>query len=922
MRSELFINGTVVDLKSEFGCAITYAISDIKKPETRNGSYSKTVTLPGTKTINALLTHIYDVNYDIQTSGIVNFVPDFNPNLKASVHVYTDGLLQFTGYMRLMNIVRSQADLQRMDYEVTLIGEVSTIYQVMSDNKLSDIDLSSLNHTYSKSVQKATWTNTNYGDGYVYPMINYGGVVANSWDVNNFYPAVYAKTIVDAIFSDAGWVYDSTFFDSAFFKRMIIPYAGDKFTVTADQASDRYFSSSLSTIITDSITLAPATTIVSQTEDPVIFDTELSDPTNQYNPATGYFTAANSGYYEFYSSGVCKATATSNCVFASLQSCQVTIQVKTTGSSTATYPVAGTGNFQTSTTTVSTGVDIYSKTLSGVTQTFYMQAGDTARVSVLQTMSFNMGSTGDFDFSISAGSVFFNRITNTQIVDGNALDMASWLPTDIRQADFLTSIFRTFNLYVEPDRSQPNKLKIETEPNFYESGTTRDWTLKLDVSRPFTSTPMGALDWLRYKVKYADDTDYWNKLYKDKFKETYGEKNVDVVNDFLKNTSVNEVIFAATPLIGSASHDRIIPEIYTLTNAGVQQPVRSKLRLLYWGGALNTVTGWTYTSAISGSSAETVYPYAGHLDNPYSPTVDLSFGVPREIYFANPYGTTTYTNNNLYNQYHSVYIEEITDRNSKIVTGHFRLNPLDIFKLSFRDIIYIDGQNYRLNKVIDYDPTSASVTKVELLKIKRVPAFEFSLLNLTFTFGETIGRDSAPGHGGNVGAGDLDNSSSNLTVGRDNYISETGTGISVSGNSNRIGNNTYNCSVFNSSGVCISDGCQNVSVIGTNNITITESNVSYLNGIRISGDAEWNTLGATQTISDTGKYLVSTAITITLTPSALRSGDRFVFKKTDSGTTTTISGGGVNIDGAATTTLTTQYQSVTIEYDGTQFYIV
>jgi len=37
--------------------------------------------------------------------------------------------------------------------------------------------------------------------------------------------------------------------------------------------------------------------------------------------------------------------------------------------------------------------------------------------------------------------------------------------------------------------------------------------------------------------------------------------------------------------------------------------------------------------------------------------------------------------------------------------------------------------------------------------------------------------------------------------------------------------------------------------------------------------------------------------------------------------TTTISGGGVNIDGAATTTLTTQYESKTIEYNGTQFYI-
>lgn len=927
IRSELIINGTRVDLKSEFGCAITYAIADIKKPETRNGSLSKTVKLPGTKTINNLLTNIYDINYDIQTSGAINFTPDFNPNLKASVYVYTDGLLQFSGYMKLLNINRDQADLERKEYEVLLIGEVATIYSVIADGKLSDLDLSAYDHTYNKATQQATWTNTNYGTGYVYPMINYGGIPANTWAVENFYTAIYIKTIVDAIFSDAGWVYSSTFFDSALFKRLVLPFAGDKLTITAASIAARLFSASLSGNIDDSVVISSTSIGDSVSEDPVLFNAESSDPSNQFDTGTGIFTATNAGYYDFYTSGTYSCSATTDTTFSTSANFSIQLAIKVvSGATTSTYPIGGFNGLTPAFNPA--GSNLYSQSIQGISQTIYMNAGDTANLTSLQNIAHASGASGTINFRIASGAVFKNRITNTAIVDGNSLSMSSVLPPDIRQADFLTAIFRTFNLYVEPDRSQPNKLIIETETDFYESGSTRDWSLKLDVSRPVTITPMGALDALRYVLKYSDDTDFWNKTYKDKFKETYGQKNVDIVNDFLKNVNTNEVMFAATPLVGSASHDRIIPEIYTLTNAGVQQPIKSKLRLLYWAGTFNTGYSWTYTSTVTGNTTETTYPYAGHLDNPYNPTIDLSFGVPQEIYYANPYGATQYGNNTLYNVYHSQYITEITDRNSKLVTAYFRLKPLDIFDLSFRDIIYIDGQNYRLNKVIDYDPASYSVTKVELLKIKHAPAFVPTTKFISFATGEVIDltrSDYEPGNGTNVGTGDLSSSSLNASYGSNNYIASSSRGVTVSGSNIRVGNNCTNVSVFNSSGVVVMNDLRNVSVIATNDITITESDVSYQNGVKISGSSEWTSLTATQTISAPGNYTTTGTITITLTPGSLRSGDTFVFKKLDGGASIlTINGGGVNIDGAATTTATTQYSSLTIKFssDDNKFYIV
>ena len=918
MRSELYINGTRVDLLSEFGCAITYAISDIKKPETRNGSFSKTIKLPATSQINQLLTYIFEISYDIQTSGVVNFAPDFNPNLKASAQVFSDGLLQINGYMRLMNIIRDQADLRRMYYEVLIVGEVATIYNDMADQKLSDLDLSAYNHSYLKQVQKATWTDTNYGTGYVYPMINYGGITYNTWDVNNFYPGIYAKTIVDAIFSENGWTYSSTFLTSSFFKRLFIPFSGEKLSLTSAQVASRLFAANLSA------QTSGTTTNGLYTLSPVVYDTETSDPSSQYNTGTGQFTCSTPGYHDFYTSGTVtiKADTTVTPIGAATYRAEYTLW-HYRGAQLISLLIMGTGLYASSAVTYTSGQQITSGNISGFSQSILLQTGDIVYVQ-LRAYYTPGSATGELAVVQSSGAKFFNRITNTAVVDGGTVDMASVLPTDVRQADFLTSIFRTFNLFPEPDRTQPNRLIIETEPDFYESGDTVNWTHKLHVGMPVTITPMGALDAIRYRVKYADDTDYWNKFYKDKWKETYGEKNIDVVNDFIKNTSVNEVIFAPTPIIGTVSNDRIIPEIYTLSNSGVQSPIRSKLRLLYWGGSKATVNSWSYTSATSGTTTETTYPYSGHVDDPISPTVDLSFGVPREVYYANPYGTTSYTNNNLYNQYHAIYIDEITDRNSKILTAYFRLTPFDIFTLSFRNIVFIDGHNYRLNRIFDYDPTSESVTKVELLKVKHAPAFVSAIKVIDGTVNDPIDStrsDYAPTFGTNVGLGDVNSTSTNVNTGRDNYISPTSVGTSVSGSTNRVGNNTYNISIFSSSGVTVCDNCRNVTVIQSNDIVIREDDVTYVNGAKISADSDWRTISTAQTIITPGRYLVSGSITITISTTELETGDKFVFKKTDSGTTTSISGGGSLIDADPTYDLTTQWQSATLEFNTTQFYI-
>jgi len=921
IRSELYINNIRVELNQEVQASITYQIADIRMPDKRQGSFSKTVSLPGSPTINNLFTSIFDLNTSVQTSGVINFAPDFNPNLKASFVLLVEGIEQFRGYMKLQNITRIQDQLQQVMYEVNLFGDVASIFGVIGDAKLNALDLSAYDHTYNKATQIATWNTANInGAGYVYPMINYGGMGVTSWDVNDFFPAIYVKTYIDEIFDAAGYSYTSTFFSSSYFKHLIVPFAGDKLTISALTAYQRTFKAN-----TSALTSAYAVLVYN----PILYNAETLDPLNQFNTSTGKFTTAQRGFYSFYSSGVSTFTAFDDIEYRpnAFYGYSANVKVYRSAVLIATYGIGttATGGANISPITPA-GTLIKTFTYQGWTPTFVCDVGDVVQVEVRSSFAPTdinplTGLPERVTQTISANSIFLNQISNTAIVDGASITLNDTLPIDIKQSDFLMSIIRMFNLFVETDKNDSNNLIIDTYDSFYGAGTTQDWSKLLDVSKPVIITPMGALDARRYTVKYTQDTDFWNKKYFDSYGKTYGEYNKDITNDFLKNENKNEVIFAPTPSIGTTAVDRIIPEIYQLDSTGLQTKLRSKLRILYYAGAKNTVNGFTYTSYVTGSSSEIYYPYASHIDDAITPTTDLSFGVPNEIYYVNPYGQTSYTNNNLFNQYHKLFIDEITDVNSKIVTAFFRLQPLDILVLSFRNKIYIDGQYYRLNKVIDYNPLVEGVTKCELLKIKNGVPFVETTAELTFTSGEKLGIDKAPSAPDNVGRGDIAASTNNVTVGRDNYISPSARYTLVNGSNNFVGNDAASINISASSGVSVLGGLTNVTVINTNDIVIRESNITYINGVRMSGSDNIYTASASQTISALGTWECTSPMTLTLDVTLFNTGDSIRVKNVGGGATVIIDGGGILIDGSATQTMAIAYDTLEIYYNGTVYFI-
>jgi len=130
---------------------------------------------------------------------------------------------------------------------------------------------------------------------------------------------------------------------------------------------------------------------------------------------------------------------------------------------------------------------------------------------------------------------------------------------------------------------------------------------------------------------------------------------------------------------------------------------------------ITDVTQWHIKNGNTNiSGALTSYSYAGHLDDPDAPTADINFGVPNEIFFTLP---VNYPTANLFNGFWSDYVAEITDKDSKLLTCYVYLKITDIYGLDFSKLIYIDGALWRLNRVIDYNPTNPESTKCEFLRV-------------------------------------------------------------------------------------------------------------------------------------------------------------------------------------------------------------
>lgn len=231
-------NGQVIcDLYEDEDIPLTLSVDNFKNVAEKVQSYSKAFNLPATKRNNQIFDNIFEITRT--DNGLV-----FNPYVKTQCELKQDGFILFEGYLKLIDI---QDKAGEISYNVNLYSEVVALADVLKDKTFNDINFLELQHNYSvdnitnswnSQTTGITYTNAStsgYRDSYntvKYPLVDWTHSfwVGGSNDINFtsiadiFRPFINIKYLIDRIFQDTPFTYESSFFNEANFLNLFMDF--------------------------------------------------------------------------------------------------------------------------------------------------------------------------------------------------------------------------------------------------------------------------------------------------------------------------------------------------------------------------------------------------------------------------------------------------------------------------------------------------------------------------------------------------------------------------------------------------------------------------------------------------------------------------------------------------------------------------
>ena len=747
---EIIANDIKLDT-NDLNISLNYEIENILSIDKRSTNWTKTIVLPGTPSNNKFFNHLFDVNINTTT---------FNPSKSTPAILKCDGNVIFTGHLQLVNI---NVLHKTVSYEVTVMGILSNFFGLINNKYLSDLDMSRFNHkrdrdTIIKSFNYGIYENNQYkenvrgGEGYVYPYIIYGlttDLYHNTF-LKDWFPAVYDKTIIKQIFKELNINIKSKWLESDYASKLIYPFTNDKLQYTGEQLSKMTaivgINNSLeySRAINDVFSRGSAwkdngsnfinfnrntDTVDNNGSEFTFTDTEGQFMNGAYQCyKTGYYDISFVGklfaQYTHDNGDKIKYNTNSNSFEYGyfLEKKDVNNNVVTLASSADTNNTSGTLLFKPSNGNNhdSPWIDLENSLLMNLTaSSVLLNAGDiiSVRLKARYPDGVKWNSSGGNDkikMELLFKKVFDGEFTNFSIVPNNNeslgnedINMNQILSNNIKQSDYILDLVKQFDLIMVDDKEEPNTLIIEPRKDYFGNKQRildYDKEKKLDYSAGYKITPMSELDATSYKFTYSDDGDYFNKEYSEETKKIFGEKLIEVNNDFSDKTKEIKLGIATTPNSSLYLDGRVAPFFVTKDGENFKQ-FKAKPRRLFYGGMMDNsylllqeFPGSPIFSTING------YPYCGMWDHPTNPSHTLEFGGSDKIYW----NSNIYPNNNLYEEFHSTTINNIINPNSKLFEGKFRLSAKDIAEFDFRNIVFLMGQYWRVNQIKNYDPSDTS----------------------------------------------------------------------------------------------------------------------------------------------------------------------------------------------------------------------
>jgi hypothetical protein len=713
----------ILDLYEDENIPLTLSVDEFKNVAEQVKSYSKAFNLPATKRNNQIFENLFEVTRSAQNSIT------FNPYVRSRSILKQDGFILFEGYLRVIDIQDKEGEIS---YNVNLYSEVISFADALKDKTFSQLDFTELEHEYNKTNIKLSWndspdppiayTNSStsgYRDGNTtvkYPFVDWthqiliaasGGTptAGNPQLVNleqAFRPFINIKYLIDRIFQDTEFTYESAFFNEADFKKLYMDFNWGAITPEAGEGSYK--------------TGDALNTSTGSWQPLFIFDNDF--PSNAgYDTTTHKFTAD----YDNQTYIIDTAFAVTNL------NNSADLEFRWRHRDSAGNYIAGT--------------ELYP----------YLGGAGPLIIpyNITLYLTLNQNDTLEFQYYSTAGNSR-QYLSTLTVSTGFAISTTGTLLQTLRgetgQWEFLKGIMTMFNLISSPDKSNPKNIIIEPykdmflpsitgAPNFFDNNSTQlDWTDKIDI----TEIKLEVLTDLNKRTVFKfveDDDDYAFNLYKTAVQgHLYGSLEFDAsyfsgLPSVLEGEEEIEATpFAATvpkPLM-SQFPDFITPAIYSYNaDDGTSEGFENSPRIMYNNGikssALGTFTSCTYyipeQNGAFSENADAFLQFSHLTDiptvvtNPPDPddTVDFHFG---ECQLMQPIGGST--PNNLFSTYWLPYFNELYNPDTRTMTLKVNLTPGDINTFNFYDTVFIKNRLFRVNK-IDYKPNELATVEFILI---------------------------------------------------------------------------------------------------------------------------------------------------------------------------------------------------------------
>jgi hypothetical protein len=741
--TELQDGQVICDLYEDEDIPLTLSVDDFKNVAEKVQSYSKAFNLPATKRNNQIFDSIFEVT---RTDTGLNF----NPYKKTQCILKQDGFILFEGYLRLIDIQDKEGEIS---YNVNLYSEVVALADVLKDRSFSDLDFTELTHDYEKQNIKRSWNDSpdtamtylnagtsGFRDDYTtlrYPFIDWthqiavGGANDPAATSGNpellrlehaFRPTINIKYLIDRIFADSPFTYESEFFDTDDFKKLYMDFSWGSLDV-------------------------PASTDMTDADCFYFYGTNT--PTVGYNYATATYDVME------LSADVSLIGAPTPTYYDDTTSIITSTQINELHTINYAYNIENID-------TVDRDIEcrwLYTSVSGGTIEYDYSQVisipagGIWSYVGVVAVPLPDIGDTLQVQFKTNSGTpdkvrqepvAFFLTSPSgasvnfgIQIIAVTTATLLQTLRGELGQWEFLKGLMTMFNLVSLPDKDNPTNILIEPYNDVFiptatagitlaNRGIKHDWTDKIDVSE-MKLTPLTDLNKKTIFKFVEDDDDYAFMNYKNSVGgHLYGSKKQDEVFYTILDGEKEIVAepFAATvpkPLMSQFS-DFITPAIYSYNpDEQTSEGFDNSPRIMYNNGK-KTLSSCTYfipaQNGFSNENTDEFLQFSHLSDIPVvtsSPplltdTVDFHFGICQTLDPIN-IGSTP---NNLYNMYWSPYYDELYNPDTRTMTIKVNLSPSDINTFNFYDTVLIKNREYRVNK-IDYKPNDLATVEFILI---------------------------------------------------------------------------------------------------------------------------------------------------------------------------------------------------------------